>query len=402
MKENASRGSMKQRTDSELVALAREGDKHAFGQLIERYTQMVKRIVIGKIANEEIAQELLQETFLHAYLSLSHLRDDSRFKSWLYGIALNVCRSYLREQKTPVLSLEDMMGGLYYDASDALDMMEDPQTLVEERELQQFVFDAVQSLSLKDRAVTLLFYYEEMSLQEIATMLGISVVAVKGRLHRARNQLRELLSVLYTKPDGNALYTEKQRGKAMIQMYINSIRINQQSEQRVVILQDEPGRNALVIWIGKAEAFVLAAGFTKASSPRPMTAQLTVNLLQATGTHIEEVRIEAIRNEVYYAIVKIRNGNNIQEIDARPSDALTLAVLTDAPIYATEQVLQQVGIAIPEDKAIQANDDEARKALVDVLQQQTQVALSFKEDPDKLHQLSEEHSKMIKFLTEEK
>ncbi len=208
--------------DSELVVLARKGDKHTFGQLIERYTWMVKRIVIGKIAHEEIARELVQETFLQAYLSLDHLRDDSRFKSWLYGIALNVCRSYLREQRATILSLEDLMGGMHYDASDVLDMIVDPQTLVEQRELQQFVFDAVQSLSPKDREVTLLFYYEELSLQEIASTLGISVVAVKGRLHRARNQLKELLSVLYTKPSiDDTFYSEKQRSKANIRMHIN-------------------------------------------------------------------------------------------------------------------------------------------------------------------------------------
>ena len=399
IKETELRGCMEQSTESELVALARKGDKHAFGQLVERYTQMVKRIVIGKIANEEIARELVQETFLHAYLSLNHLRDDTRFKSWLYGIALNVCRNYLREQKTPVLSLEDMMGGMYYDALNALAMMEDPQTLVEERELQRFVFDAVQSLSPKDREVTHLFYYEEMSLREIATTLDISVVAVKGRLHRARNQLRELLSVLYTQASVDAPYTEKQRRRAMIKMYINSIRINEGSEQRVVILQDEPGRNALVVWIGQTEAFVLAAGFTKTSLPRPMTAQLMVNLLQATGTHVEEVRIEALKDEIYYAVIKIRNGDNIQEIDARPSDALTLAVLMNAPIYATEQILQQVGIAIPEDKAISANDEDARKALIDLIQQQAKVPLTFKKEPEDMNELSVEQSKMIKFLT---
>ena len=399
MKENEPYSSMEQSIDSELAALARKGDKHAFGQLVERYTQMVKRIMIGKIANEEIARELVQETFLHAYLSLNHLRDDTRFKSWLYGIALNVCRNYLREQKTPMLSLEDMMGGMYYDTPNVLAMMEDPQTLVEERELQRFVFDVVQSLSPKDREVTLLFYYEEMSLREIATMLGISVGAVKGRLHRARNQLRELLSVLYTQANADAASAKKQRRSAMIKMYINSIRFNQITEQHVIILQDESGRNALMIWIGPAEAFVLAAGLTKASLPRPMTAQLTVNLLQATGTHIEEMRIEAIKNEIYYAIVKIRNGDSVQEIDARPSDALTLAVFTAAPIYATEQVLQQVGIAIPEEKAMRADSDEARKALADVLQKQTRVAVSFRKDPETMNQLSEEYSKMIEFLT---
>ncbi len=400
MKEHKLRISMEQSTDSELVALAREGNKHAFGQLIERYTSMVKRIVVGKIAQKEIAQELVQEIFLHAYLSLNHLRDNSRFKSWLYGIALNVYHNYLREQRATVLSLEDMMGGMHYTSVNIFDMMVDPQTLVEEHELQRFVFDAVQSLSSKDREVTLLFYYEDLSLQEIATMLGISIVAVKGRLHRARNQLRELLSVLYTQASVDAPYAKKQRRQVMIKMHINSIRINQATEQRVVILQDEPGRNALVIWVGQTEAFVLATGLTKTSSLRPMTAQLMVNLLQATGTHVEEVRIEALKDEIYYAIVKIRNGDNTQEIDARPSDALTLGVLMDAPIYATEQVLQQVGIAIPEDKVMRADDDKARKALVDTLQQQTKVSLSFKKDSEQLNELiSVEHSKMIQFLT---
>ena len=402
IKEHKLQFNMEQSTDSQLVALARKGDKHAFGQLVERYAQMVKRIAIGKIANEEIARELAQETFLHAYLSLSHLRDDLRFKSWLYGIALNVCRSYLREQKTPVLSLEDMMGGMYYDASDALDMMVDPQSLVEEHELQRFVFDAVQSLSSKDREVMLLFYYEEMDLKEIATMLGISVVAVKGRLYRARHQLRELLAVLYTDANTGVAYAKKQRRRVMIKMHINSVRINEVTDQRVVILQDEPGRNAVVIWIGQTEAFVLAAGLTKTSLPRPMTAQLMVNLLQATGTHVEEVRIEALKDDLYYAIIKIRSGDHMQEIDARPSDALTLAVLMDAPIYVAEQVLQQVGIAIPEDKAMRADDEEARKALVAVIQQQSKAYLSFKEEPEKMNQLSVEHSKMIEFLTGEK
>ena len=388
---------MEHRADSELVALAQEGDKRAFGQLIERYTQMVKHIVVGKVVNEEIARELVQETFLHAYLSLSHLRDNSRFKSWLYGIALNVCRSYLREQKAPALSLEDLMGGMHYDASTILDMLVDPQTLVEERELQHFVFDAVQSLSPKDREVTLLFYYEELSLQEIATTLGISVIGTKGRLHRARKQLRELLSALYIKPDSS--YKEKQRKKSMIKMHINSIRINQPTEQRVVILQDEPGRNALVIWVGSTEAFMLAAGLQKTAFPRPMTAQLTVNLLQATGTQVEEVRIEALKDEVYYAIIKIRNGDKVQEIDARPSDALMLAVLMDAQIYATEQIIQQVGISIPEDKAMHTNDDEAQKALNTIIQQQSKAFLSFKEETEKLNELmSTEHSKMVEFL----
>src|SRR5579885_598332 len=106
---------MEQRTDSELVALARGGDKAAFGQLIERHQQMVRHIVMGIIASAEIARELAQEAMLQAYLSLDHLRDDTRFKSRLYGITLNVCRSYLREQKSDALSLEALLGGMRAD-----------------------------------------------------------------------------------------------------------------------------------------------------------------------------------------------------------------------------------------------------------------------------------------------
>lgn len=340
---------MEQSTDNELVALAREGDKQAFGQLIERYSQMVKRIVIGKVSHEEIARELVQETFLHAYLSLSHLRDDSRFKNWLYGIALNVCRGYLREQKSAVLSLEDLVGGMYYDTSAVLDMMVDPQTLVEERELQRFVFDVVQSLSPKDRDVTLLFYYEELSLQEIATTLGISVVAVKGRLHRARNQLRELLIACVSTWH---VPTVTQRKKTMIKAYINSIRINTQTQQRVVLLQEETGHRVLFIWIPQTEALLIAMGLTQIVPPRPLTTQLMVNLLKATNTQVVEVRIEALKEEIFYAVIKIRTGDVEQELDARPSDALALAVQSNSPIYISEEVMQRAGLVIPEGKML--------------------------------------------------
>ncbi len=388
---------MEQSTDSELVVLARIGDKHAFGQLIERYTQMVKRIVLGKVLHEETAHELMQEIFLHAYLSLSHLRDDSRFKSWLYGIALNVCRSYLREQKTNPLSLEDMMGGMHYEIPDSFSMLEDPQTLVEERELQQFLFDAVQSLSPKDRAATLLFYYEELSLQEIAMTLHISMVAVKGRLHRARKQLRELLlAYMDIQP--------AQRRKTMIKAHINSVRINIQSQQRVVILQDEAGRRVLFIWIPQVESLVIAMGLNKITPPRPFTVQLMVNLLKATHTNVVEVRIESLKDEIFYAVVKIRNGEVEQEIDARPSDAVALAVQLDSPIYIAEEVMEKAGLDIPEGKTLRAIAEDkklgTREAIIEQMRQ------TFAAPPQNMQQQTAEarelsKKQVLEFLTGE-
>jgi len=184
-------------TDAELVARARGGDKEAFGHLVERHQQMVKRIARKMIANQWIAHELAQEAILQAYLSLDHLRDASRFKSWLYGITLNICRSYLHDQGKDILSLETIMGGVQSYIVTSFDDTVDPQTIAEAHDLHRVVMNAIDGLSSKDKEATLLFYYEQLTLQEIAALSGVSVGTIKGRLHRARKQLQEQLSSEY-------------------------------------------------------------------------------------------------------------------------------------------------------------------------------------------------------------
>jgi len=350
--------------DAELVALARSGDKSAFGQLIERYQQMVKRIALGMIANEDIARELAQEAILQAYLSLDHLRDNTRFKSWLYGITLNICKSYIREQKIDPYSLEALMGGMRCDLIDLSTcsinrhstVTLDPEEVAEQRELHRLVLNAVQTLSPKERAATLLFYYEQLSLQEIAAILEISVVAVKGRLHRARKQLREQLSAVYADlRDVQYAASSEQRRKTMIKVNIVDVinLIGQQGQSRcTVVLLDEPGRRAVPIWIGQSEGVTISMILHKNPMPRPMTINFTASILAATGSALEEVRIETLKDDVFYAVAKIRSGNTTQELDARPSDALALALLMDSPVYIAEEVLEKCGIALPEGKTL--------------------------------------------------
>jgi RNA polymerase sigma factor (sigma-70 family) len=329
---------MMEKTDAELVALAREGNRDAFSSLIERYTQMVNWLAAGMIADGVIACELAQESMVQAYLSLDHLRDAARFKSWLYGITLNVCRSYLRERQADVLSLESLLGGMHaggYDHTALLNGAIDPQVIAEERELRALVLQAVQHLSPKERAVTLLFYYEQYTLQEIATLLALSVTAVKGRLHRARKQLRAQLASLY-----DVLPQERRRNKQMKRATIESVREHPETQQHVVILKDDSNQE-LVIHIGKPEAWAIAGGLSEFEQPRPMTAQLMANLLQATGSQLEEVRIDSLKDEVFYATLKIRGPRGEQELDARPSDALSLAVLVKCPIYVADEVMQR-------------------------------------------------------------
>jgi RNA polymerase sigma factor (sigma-70 family) len=324
---------MKEKTDAELVLLARAGNREAFGYLVERYQQMVRRIAVRQIATEEIARELAQEALVQAYLSLDHLRDPTSFKSWLYGITLNVCRGYLRDQKGDVLSLESLMGGMRCDA--VFDAVIDPQSVVEERELRHAVFQAVQNLPPGDRTAVQLFYYEQMTLREVANALEVPVATVKGRLHRARKYIREQVSFQY-----ETVLPAKQRRRRMKKVTIDSVREHSETKQYIVVLKDEDDKQ-LFIWIGQSEAYTIAGGLNEVEPLRPLSAQLMLNLLQATKSELVEVRIETLKDEIFYAIIKIRSGKETREVDARPSDALALAVLAKCPIYVNEKVIEQ-------------------------------------------------------------
>ncbi len=115
----------------------------------------------------------------------------------------------------------------------------------------------------------------------------------------------------------------------------------------VVVLFDEAGRRALPIWVGPWEGQSIALGVRGAEISRPLTYSFIANLLDAAGATLEEVRIESLKGDVFYATAKLSLGNTVREIDARPSDALALAVRTGSPIYAAEEVLERAGLPIP-------------------------------------------------------
>jgi len=183
-------------SDLELVFLSRRGNKAAFGQLMLRYQSMVQRLAMRAIGNEDLAQEVVQDTMLQAYLSLDKLKDPTRFKSWLYGIVVNVCRNTLRRRRVICFSLEAMIGNFMDEPSPIAGNSPDPQQVAEQEEIYTALLKAINTLSPKNRSAILLFYHEQFSLQEVANRLNISVSAVKGRLHKSRHQLRQRLSLL--------------------------------------------------------------------------------------------------------------------------------------------------------------------------------------------------------------
>jgi RNA polymerase sigma factor (sigma-70 family) len=327
------------RRDAELVALARAGNKRAFDRLVTRHQRTAHAVAIGIVTDADLARELVQEAMLQAYLSLEHLRDDSRFRGWLHGIVLNVCRSYLRDRKRDRLSLDADSGGRRLEAEFCSDGGADPQRLAEERELHRRVLEAVNALSPKDRAATLLFYYEQRSLREVAAISGASVAAVKNRLQRARGSLRKQLLPVY--PELEQAASADRKGSVMVKATIDGV--YEAPRGQFVTVVDEAISRMVHIWIGAAEALHISLALLNKTTDRPLTYDLIATLLQTTGARLEEVRIEALRENTFYAVIKLRIGKKLREIDSRPSDALALALRTGAPIYVTEEVLEQAG-----------------------------------------------------------
>lgn len=344
---------LREHTDAELLAAARDGNKDAFGYLVKRYQPMTERIAQRMVGDACISQELAQEAMLQAYLSLGRLRDIQRFASWLYGITLNVCRAYIRSQRMDVSSLEALTGGMFIDPAFLSEGVVDPLAIAEEHEIAQRILQAVYALSPAEREATLLFYYAQFRLSEIAAILGISVVAVKGRLYKARKQLKEDLSAWFE--DAFIPQAGLQRRKTMMKVsVVDCVTLMSKgashSVYSIVILHDEAHHRALGILVGPTEAFAIDQGLRQSSLPRPMTMNFIANILDSLGAVLQEVRIESLKDNVFYATARICVDHTLHEIDARPSDAMALAVTTGAPIFVSEEVFSRAGVTLPEGK----------------------------------------------------
>lgn len=342
---------MQERTDLELVRQAKAGDKEAFSSLVERSEGQIKRLALRMTGSPEVAGELLQEAMLQAYLALPYLRKEASFKSWFYGIALNLIRAYRRETKPAALPLDT-----YEDSSRYLpwpDEDADPQRLAEKRELYQRVLLAIRQLSPRNRDAIRLYYFEELPLAEIGLALGISAGAVKGRLHKARQALKEQILLAYPELAGSAeqLPTARplqvERTKPMVEVTVSDVMLKKSVDDApytVIILLDKSGDRLVPIWIGTHEGEQIAVALRKFTVVRPLTYSFVEKLLVATNAKLEEVRVESLKDEIFYGVVKLRVGESVQEVDARPSDAIALAVQVGCPIYVSEEVFAKAGI----------------------------------------------------------
>lgn len=131
----------------------------------------------------------------------------------------------------------------------------------------------------------------------------------------------------------------------MIEMTVESVRMNISTQQRVVILKARDQERYLFLWIAHPEAYAIAAELQHISNPRPLTHDLMCQVIETTGMTITRVEITRVVEDIFYSNIHLERDGQPFVFDARPSDALALAVRTHAPIYVSEQVLQRSGMS---------------------------------------------------------
>ena len=183
------------------MAQARQGDTRAFGELAERYGRNVFRLAQHITQNREDAEDVLQETFLKAYEHLPQFNGDSKFYTWVVRIAVNEALMKLRKRKwdktvwldEPIDMGDDVV------AREIAVWEDNPEQRYSQDEMQEILNKAINGLPPLYRSVFVLRDIEELSIEETAQALDLSIPAVKSRLLRARLQLRDKLTGFFKK-----------------------------------------------------------------------------------------------------------------------------------------------------------------------------------------------------------
>ncbi len=192
-------------TDQVLIEKIRTGDYQAFESLVTRYESKVYRLALRMLRNPQDAEDALQETFLQVFRGLAGFEGRSQFSTWLFRLATNVCLMRIRHRETEpskLLPLEEYLPKL--EDGESPQMMEwadRPEDALLSKESREKMMEALDKLPPEYRAVFILRDIEGFSNAETGESLGISVAAVKSRLHRARLALRGMLSGYFGKKE---------------------------------------------------------------------------------------------------------------------------------------------------------------------------------------------------------
>jgi RNA polymerase sigma-70 factor (ECF subfamily) len=179
-------------TDEELVAKSMAGDVDSFNQLVLRWERPIYALAYRVIGRDEDARDVAQETFLRAFRALPGFKGQAKFSSWLYRIALNLCRDWIRRKKrTPVVEMPEGVDIVELAAEQG--PMESIEDLVARQEMSRIVADGMKLLPDEQRTAIVLKEYHGLTFQEIADLVGCPLSTVKTRVYQGLLVLRREL-----------------------------------------------------------------------------------------------------------------------------------------------------------------------------------------------------------------
>jgi len=180
-------------TDEELVARSIRGDPESFNELILRWERPIYALAYRTIGREEDARDVCQETFLRAFRALPAFRGQAKFSSWLYRIALNLCRDWIRrERRTPIVEAPadvDMI-----ELAEAAEPSEPIEDVIARKDLVRAVERVMARLPEEQRTAIVLKEYHGLTFQEIADLVGCPLSTVKTRLYQGLTVVRRELA----------------------------------------------------------------------------------------------------------------------------------------------------------------------------------------------------------------
>jgi RNA polymerase sigma-70 factor (ECF subfamily) len=170
-----------------------QGDSAAYGELVRRYQDRLYNSILRMVGNAEDAQDVVQDAFLHAYQALDGFKGDSLFFTWLYRIAINTAITLKRKHRVTLRLDSGREDGAGVEPVDASEYSQ-PGHLLEQAELERQIQQALNRLSPEHRAVLIMKDMEGQKYEVMAEVLQVPIGTIRSRLHRARMELRDLLS----------------------------------------------------------------------------------------------------------------------------------------------------------------------------------------------------------------
>ena len=180
--------------DQHYIKLTQKGDMQAFAMLVQKHQRVVYTLAVRMLKNPEEAQEAAQDTFVKVYQSLAGFEGKSKFTTWMYRIVYNECLSRIRKNKNHFTQLNEVV-----DTKEEPSDFQDGLELMHREERADMVKKGIESLPPNEAVVLTLFYLEDQSVKEIATIAGMTESNVKVSLHRGRKHLAIVLQKLTNK-----------------------------------------------------------------------------------------------------------------------------------------------------------------------------------------------------------